>query len=105
VRDDPAGRPPLRLLIGSADMMERNLDRRIEVLVPVADPELQARLLEILDLVLADDTNSWSLGADRRWCRVPTVEGLSAQQRLKELALVRARRRRTPETQAAPAGA
>jgi len=105
VRDDPAGRPPLRLLIGSADMMERNLDRRIEVLVPVADPELQDRLLEILDLVLADDTNSWSLGADRRWCRVPTVEGLSAQQRLKELALVRARRRRTPETQAAPAGA
>jgi polyphosphate kinase len=99
-----SARPPLRLLIGSADMMERNLDRRIEVLVPVADPELQARLLEILDLVLADDTNSWSLGADRRWRRVPTVEGLNAQQRLKELALGRARRRRAPETQGAPAG-
>jgi len=97
-------RPPLRLLIGSADMMERNLDRRIEVLVPVADPELQARLLEILDLVLHDDTNSWSLGADRRWRRVPSVEGLNAQQRLKELALGRARRRRAPEAQAAPAG-
>jgi polyphosphate kinase len=96
--------PPLRLIIGSADMMERNLDRRIEVLVPVEDPELQARLLEILDLVLADDTNSWSLGADRRWRRVPTVLGLSAQQRLKELALLRARRRRAPEAQAAPSG-
>ncbi|HXQ19792.1 MAG TPA: polyphosphate kinase 1 [Acidimicrobiales bacterium] len=100
---DPAGHPPLTLLIGSADMMERNLDRRIEVLVPVVDPELQARLLEILALVLADDTNSWSLGTDRQWRRVPTVQGLSAQQRLKELALLRARRRRIPE--AAPATA
>ena len=94
---DATGHPPLRLIIGSADMMERNLDRRIEVLVPVEEPELQARLLEILDLVLADDTNSWSLGADRRWRRVPTVLGLSAQQRLKELALQRARRRWAPE--------
>jgi polyphosphate kinase len=101
---EDSGHPPLRLIIGSADMMERNLDRRIEVLVPVEEPELQARLLEILDLVLADDTNSWSLGADRRWRRVPTVLGLSAQQRLKELALLRARRRRAPEPQAAAAG-
>jgi polyphosphate kinase len=101
---EDSGHPPLRLIIGSADMMERNLDRRIEVLVPVEEPELQARLLEILDLVLADDTNSWSLGADRRWRRVPTVLGLSAQQRLKELALLRARRRRAPEPQAAPTG-
>jgi polyphosphate kinase len=100
-----AGRTPLRLLIGSADMMERNLDRRIEVLVPVADPELQARLLEILDLVLTDDTNAWSLAPDRRWRRIETVEGLSAQARLKELALNRARRRRAPEPQPASPGA
>ena len=55
--------------------MERNLDRRIEVLVPVRDPELQARLLEILDLVFADDTNAWVLGTDRRWRRVPHGAG------------------------------
>ena len=74
--------------------MERNLDRRIEVLVPVHDPELQARLLEILELVFADDTNSWVLGPDRRWRRVPTRRGINAQRRLRELAIDRARRRR-----------
>ncbi len=56
--------PPLRIYIGSSDLMRRNLDRRIEVLAPVHDRELVARLLEILDLALADDTNSWALGAD-----------------------------------------
>ena len=51
---DPADGPglPLKLYIGSADLMGRNLDRRVEVLVPVRDPELQARLFEVLDLVL-----------------------------------------------------
>jgi polyphosphate kinase len=88
---------PLTLLIGSADLMERNLDRRIEVLVPVRDPELQARLLEILELVFADDTNAWALGADRRWRRVPTRNGINSQRQLKDLALDRARRRREVE--------
>lgn len=77
--------------------MERNLDRRIEVLTPVHDLELQARLLEILGLVFADDTNSWSLGSDRRWRRIPTRQGINAQRRLKELAIGRARRRREPD--------
>jgi len=88
---------PLTLLIGSADLMERNLDRRIEVLVPVRDIELQARLLEILALVFADDTNAWALGADRRWRRIPTRTGVNSQHRLKELAVERARRRREVE--------
>jgi polyphosphate kinase len=88
------GRLPLALLIGSADLMERNLDRRIEVLAPVRDIELQARLFEILELVFTDDTNSWTLGSDRRWRRVPTTRGIDSQRRLKELAVERARRRR-----------
>ncbi len=87
----------MRLLIGSADLMERNLDRRVEVVTPVTDPELQSRLLQVLELDLADDTNSWVLRPDRRWCRVQTRTGTSAQSRLKELALERARRRRDPE--------
>jgi polyphosphate kinase len=93
---DPNAGPglPLKLYIGSADLMGRNLDRRVEVVVPVHDPELQARLFEVLDLVLADETNSWALGSDRRWRRVENVHGLSAQRRLKELAIERARRRR-----------
>jgi polyphosphate kinase len=93
---DPAAGPglPLRLYIGSADLMGRNLDRRVEVLVPVRDPELQARLFEILDLVFEDETNAWELGSDRRWRRVPNLHGRSSQQRFKELAIERARRRR-----------
>jgi polyphosphate kinase len=92
------GTRPLTLLMGSADLMERNLDRRIEVLVPVLDPELQARLLEVLDLNLTDDTNSWVLGPNGTWDRVPTVEGASAQRRLQDLARDRARRRREADT-------
>ena len=92
------GTRPLTLLMGSADLMERNLDRRIEVLTPVTDPELQARLLEVLDLNLIDDTNSWVLGPNGTWERVPTIEGISAQRRLQELARDRARRRRDAET-------
>jgi len=91
------GTRPLTLLMGSADLMERNLDRRIEVLTPVTDSELQARLLEVLDINLADDTNSWALGPNGTWERVPTVEGVSAQRRLQELARERARRRREGE--------
>jgi polyphosphate kinase len=96
---DPAAGPglPLKLYIGSADLMGRNLDRRVEVLVPVRDVELQARLFEVLDLIFEDETNSWELGSDRRWRRVPNVHGRSAQGRLKELARERARRRRDTE--------
>ncbi len=85
---------PLKLYIGSADLMGRNLDRRVEVLVPIRDPELQGRLFEVLDLIFADETNTWQLGSDRRWRRVENVHGISAQGRLKELAIERARRPR-----------
>src|SRR6185437_14099753 len=91
------GHLPLTLWIGSADLMERNLDRRIEVLAPVRDPELQARLLEILELVFTDDTSAWRLGPDRRWRRIPTTAGVDVQQQLKMLAVDRARRRREVE--------
>jgi polyphosphate kinase len=94
---DPGGERQVRYTIGSGDLMERNLDRRIEVLVPVLDPELRARLEETLQLNLADDTNAWELGPDGTWTRVVPVLGLSAQRRLQELAVERARRRRSPE--------
>ena len=96
---DPAAGPglPLKIYIGSADLMGRNLDRRIEVVVPVHDIELQARLFEVLDLVFADETNAWELGPDRRWRRVQNRHGVSSQERLKELARERARRRIDPD--------
>jgi polyphosphate kinase len=96
---DPAAGPglPLKIYIGSADFMGRNLVRRVEVIVPVRDPDLQGRLFEILDLVFADETNSWALGSDRRWRRVENRHGVNAQAKLKELAIERARRRRDTE--------
>jgi polyphosphate kinase len=49
--------------------MDRNLDRRIEAVVPVEDGEARARLAEIIDIMLADDRRSWQLGADGTWRR------------------------------------
>jgi polyphosphate kinase len=86
-----------RLYIGSADMMERNLDRRVEVMVPVVQPDLVARLEEILELALADDEGAFELEADGTWRRVPTVAGISMQRALADEAVARARRRRKPK--------
>ena len=62
--------------IGSADLMERNLDRRVEVVTPVEDGEAQARLARIVDVMLADDRRSWQLGADGNWLRTETLESV-----------------------------
>jgi len=55
--------------IGSADMMHRNLDRRIEALLRVTDPGHRAELAGLLELGTADDTSSWHLGPDGTWTR------------------------------------
>jgi polyphosphate kinase len=89
---------PLTVLIGSADMRVRNLDRRVEALVPIEDPALAQRLVEVQDADLSDDTNSWELGPTGAWVRVPNVHGFSVQRRLQELAVERARRRRETDT-------
>jgi polyphosphate kinase len=62
--------PRERFLVGSADIMERNLDRRVEALAPVTDPENTARLRKIIEVMLADDRRAWQLGNDDRWRRV-----------------------------------
>jgi polyphosphate kinase len=79
-------------LIGSADLMPRNLDGRVEALVPVLAPELKARLDEALEIELADDTLAWELDADGRWEKVPRVIGVDTHRRLQELAIARAHR-------------
>ena len=61
-------------LIGSADMMERNLYRRVEAVAPVDDPALRERLREILDVMLRDDRRSWELGDDGLWRRVEAFD-------------------------------
>ncbi|MDA8294826.1 MAG: polyphosphate kinase 1 [Actinomycetota bacterium] len=75
--------------IGSADLRRRNLDRRVEAMIPVTDADAVARLEEILTLELADDTHAWSLAPDGRWSRVPTVTGVDAQRALGAAALAR----------------
>jgi polyphosphate kinase len=71
--------------------MQRNLDRRVEAVVPVTDPKLCGRLAEIFEVALADDVLAWELGADGSWQHVTTVAGLNSQKRFQELALERAR--------------
>ncbi|MBW4484262.1 MAG: polyphosphate kinase 1 [Tildeniella torsiva UHER 1998/13D] len=52
------------VLLGSADWMPRNLDRRVEVMVPIADPTLQEKLKAILELCLKDNRQAWDMAAD-----------------------------------------
>jgi polyphosphate kinase len=80
-----------RYFIGSADMMERNLDRRVEAMVPIQDPALQARLSEVLAVELADDTLAWELKPDGSWRKIESTRHINAQERLASLAQERAR--------------
>jgi polyphosphate kinase len=80
-------------VIGSADMMPRNLDRRVEAMLRVTDARLRVRLDEILDLNFADDVLAWSLESDGTWAKVQNVNGLDAQVALQELAIARTKAR------------
>jgi polyphosphate kinase len=71
--------------IGSADLMERNLAGRVEVLVPIRDPRLRTRLEELLRVCLADDRLAWELEGDT-WDKIPTMQGLNTHVRLQALA-------------------
>jgi polyphosphate kinase len=78
--------------IGSADLMPRNLDHRVEAVTPVDDPDLTDRLQEILDVMLADNVQAWELGSDGTWQRLAPAEGerpVATHRLLRELALRR----------------
>jgi polyphosphate kinase len=80
--------------IGSADLMDRNLDRRVEAFVPIDDPDARAELDVILKALLADDRRAWRLGSDGAWKRVDVVNGIpgsiEAHEILRERVLERA---------------
>jgi polyphosphate kinase len=61
--DDPV------VYIGSADLMPRNLDTRVELVAPVEDRSLRDDLLDTLARCFADDSNAWELDADGSWTR------------------------------------
>ena len=80
-------------LFGSADMMHRNLDRRVEVLTPISDPTLRERLDEILGTLSADNVIAWELdGTTGTWHGPGATATVDAQARLEQAARDRARR-------------
>ena len=85
------GDPDFSIYIGSADLMERNLDRRVEVLVPIDEVALQSELLEAFEVTWRDDLFTWVLGTDRRWRRLQSVNDFSAQAEFKRRAMDRSR--------------
>jgi polyphosphate kinase len=80
--------------IGSADLMHRNLDRRVEVLVRVGDPRHVQELGGLLDLSFDDGTASWHLQSDGRWDRHHVDDDGTPLLDLQEHLIAAARRRR-----------
>ncbi len=82
-----------RVLMGSADMMPRNLDNRVELVAPVEDALLREEMMEVLERCFADNSNSWELGPDGEWTRIVRAEGeprRDVQLELRERAATRA---------------
>ncbi len=80
------------LYISSADWMPRNFHRRVEVLLPILDSAIRARLEDILGVLCSDTLKSWELKADGSYVKVaPTATPIRAQQRFLELARDRVR--------------
>ncbi|MEO6798115.1 MAG: polyphosphate kinase 1 [Candidatus Dormibacter sp.] len=88
-RFGPDGRD-VQYFIGSADLMPRNLDRRVEAMVPVDELSLQKQLAQILSTELQDDVLAWELHPDGTWTKVSLRTGVNAQRVFQELAIARA---------------
>jgi len=63
------------IFCSSADWMERNFFRRVEISFPIRRSKYRDRILRDLEAYLSDDTQSWSLGADGQYSRVPRGDG------------------------------
>jgi polyphosphate kinase len=88
-----------RYLLGSADLLPRNLDHRIEVVAPLEARPLQAELDAIFDALLADNALAWELRSDGSWVRIRPPKGerrRTAQGQLMSRARARARRLARP---------
>jgi len=82
-----AGNP--EVYVGSADWMDRNLSRRVEVVFPIEQPELKQRVIDILKVALSDNVKARELLSDGTYRRVKPAEGvppLRSQQRFMEMA-------------------
>ena len=90
------GDSPSEVWIGSADMMHRNLDRRVESLVRVTDHQQQAQLRQLINLAMAPRTASWWLAGDGTWTRHHLDEDGTPLTDLQDL-LIRSRRGRSTD--------
>jgi polyphosphate kinase len=68
-----------KVFICTADWMQRNLDKRIELLTPVDDSNAKARLMHVLDLCFKDTVNSWQLLPDGTWHRLLDKRGIKKE--------------------------
>ena len=66
-------------LLGSADLMPRNLDNRLELVVPVESERLRSRLASVFAVLLGDNRNAWELDADGGWRRLRPGKGERAR--------------------------
>ena len=78
-------------LIGSADLMRRNLESRVEVVVRVTEPELQAELRRLFDAFLADNQNAWEMRADGAYQKCPAQPNEEFASQQKQIDFARAR--------------
>jgi polyphosphate kinase len=79
-------------LLGSADLMPRNLDHRIEIVTPVEDTRARQDLSRVLDVLLADNSRAWELQSDGTWKRVEPKKG--QRRRAAQATLIRSARAR-----------
>jgi polyphosphate kinase len=91
LRFGAAGESETTYVVGSADLMPRNLDRRVETMLRITDPRMRARLDEILSINFADDVLAWTLERDGTWHKVATVAAIESQVRFQELSIARAK--------------
>jgi polyphosphate kinase len=83
-----------QVYIGSADMMHRNLDRRVEALVRVTSPGHIKELVELFDAAMSDGTSSWHLGPSGVWTRHSVGEDGKPLTDLQEKTMSQIQRRR-----------
>lgn len=89
-----------QVYLASADWMPRNLERRVELMFPVEQPDLRRRLVNILELYFADNCHSYELQPDGRYrARQPERRAVHAQALLQRRARAADRRRAAPEPQ------
>ncbi|MET1051257.1 MAG: polyphosphate kinase 1, partial [Mycetocola sp.] len=86
------------VFIGSADMMHRNLDRRVEALVRLTAPAHLGEIEALFDVAMDDKTSSWHLGADGLWDRHSTDDNGTPLVDLQDRLMLRTSLRRRPRS-------